>query len=120
MANKIGFIIEGQEISSDGTGRVTVRMLNSDRPFLLSNELPVILNSIKKSAFLQEGSNTGFDYILDSPLANGFGFPYGFDFELLDDDDRIIVESGFDTYRLDFMFEKAVGFPYAIGFELPR
>lgn len=118
MANKIGFIIEGKEISSDGIGRVTVRMLNSDRPFLRSNELPVILNSIKRSAFLQQGSQTGFDYILDFPIAGGFGFPYALDFELLDDDDRIIVETGFNTYTFDFQLEKSVGFPYAIGSEL--
>ena len=91
MANKIGFIIEGKEIHDNGVVKVSVRMLNSDKPQLTTNELPLILNAIKHSELMDSDLQRGFDYTLDFALEQGFGFPYALDCELLDEKDRKIV-----------------------------
>lgn len=91
MANKIGFIIEGKEIHDNGVVKVSVRMLNSDKPQLTTNELPLILNAIKHSELMDSDLQRGFDYTLDFAMEQGFGFPYALDCELLDENDRKIV-----------------------------
>ena len=79
---KIGFIVQGREIHDNGVVKVSVRMLNSSKQQLTTNELPIILNAIKHSHILNEASHIGFDYTLDFPMERGFGFPYVLDFEL--------------------------------------
>ena len=54
MANKIGFIIENREVHANGVVKVSIRMLNSDKPQLTTNELPLILNAIKHSELMDD------------------------------------------------------------------
>ncbi len=81
---KIGFIVQGREVLENGTIKVSVRMLNSSKSQLTTNELPIILNAIKNSHLLKTDVHVGFDYVLDFPMERGIGFPYVFDFELED------------------------------------
>ena len=80
--DKIGFIVQGREILENGMVMVSVRMLNSTKSQLTTNELPIILNSIKHSHLLDQSAHVGFDYTFDFPMEKGFGFPYVLDFEL--------------------------------------
>jgi len=89
--NKIGFIVQGREVLANGVVKVSIRLLNSDKPQLTTNELPIILNALKHSDILDAGTHVGFDYTLDFPMEKGFGFPYALDFELESETDRIIV-----------------------------
>lgn len=91
MANKIGFIIEDRETHQNGVVKVSIRMLNSDKPELTTNELPLILNALKHSELMDSSVQRGFDYTLDFVIEEGFGFPYALDCELLDENDRLIV-----------------------------
>lgn len=79
---KIGFIVQGREVLENGIVKVSVRMLNSTKPQLTTNELPIILNAIKHSHLLDKSAHVGFDYTFDFPMERGFGFPYVLDFEL--------------------------------------
>ena len=80
--DKIGFIVQGREILENGMVKVSVRMLNSTKSQLTTNELPIILNSIKNSYLLDKSAHVCFDYTFDFPMEKGFGFPYVLDFEL--------------------------------------
>ena len=93
MANeKIGFKIEGREVLANGMVKITIGSFNSTKKELQTNELPIILNTIKHSSHLFEPeTHVGFDYTLDFPLARGFGFPYVLDFALQDESERNIV-----------------------------
>lgn len=91
MANKIGFVVEGKEVHQNGVVKVSIRMLNSDKPQLTTNELPLILNAIRHSELMESEVQKGFDYTLDFAMEQGFGFPYALDCELLDESDRIII-----------------------------
>lgn len=91
LEEKIGFMVQGHEVQENGFVKVTVRMLNSTKPQLLTNELPIILNSIKHSNLLDPERHMGFDYTLDFPLEADFGFPYCLDFELLSESDRNLI-----------------------------
>lgn len=88
MANKIGFKVEGREVLDNGFVRVSISMLNSDKNQLTTNELPIILNTIKHTSLLDTEAHVGFDYMLDFPLARGFGFPYVLDFTIESEDER--------------------------------
>lgn len=76
------FVIARRRSYGNGCTMLTIRMINSDRPELLTNELPNILNSLALSGYLDAGTSSGFDYTLDFPMEGGFGFPYVLDFEL--------------------------------------
>lgn len=92
MANeKIGFKIEGREILANGMVKITIGSLNSTKQQLQTNELPIILNTIKNSRLLDKDTHVGFDYVLDFPLAKGLGFPYVLDFALEDESERNIM-----------------------------
>lgn len=91
MANKIGFIVEGREVHANGVVKISIRMLNSDKPELITNELPIILNALKRSRYIDETAAVGFDYTLDFVMEAGFGFPYALDCELTDEEDRKIL-----------------------------
>jgi hypothetical protein len=86
MANKIGFIVQDREVRDDGLSKVTIRVLNSDKPHLATNELPLILNALKGTHFLDpEIDNLGFTYTFPFELSMGWGFPYVFDFDIQDE-----------------------------------
>ena len=65
MVNKIGFIIEDREVHANGAVKVSIRMLNSDKPQLTTNELPLILNAIKHSELMYSTVQSSFYYTLD-------------------------------------------------------
>jgi hypothetical protein len=77
-------IIEGKRVYPNGAVKVSMRMLNSSRSMLLTNELPNILHSIRHSGILDEGNTThyGFDYALDFPMVEQAVFPYVLDFQM--------------------------------------
>ncbi len=84
---KIGFIVEWREVHSNGVVKLSIRMLNSDKPQLTTNELPIILNALKRSRFVNEDVQVGFDYTLDFAMTEGIGFPYVLDFGLVSEGD---------------------------------
>ena len=69
MADSTGhntnFIIDRRRAFENGGTMITIKMLNSDRPRLLTNELPNILNSIMCSGYLDASTSAGFDYEFD-------------------------------------------------------
>ena len=76
-------IIEGKRVYPNGAVKVSMRMLNSTRSMLLTNELPNILHSIVLSGLLQNANtHRGFDYVLDFTLEERPEFPYVLDFTL--------------------------------------
>lgn len=89
--NKIGFTVQGREVLANGVVKVSIRLLNSNKPELTTNELPIILNALKHSEILDAETHVGFDYTLDFPMMAGFGFPYALDFELESENDRNIT-----------------------------
>ena len=89
--NKIGFIVEEREFHSNGVVKVSVRMLNSDKPELTTNELPIILNALKRSHLVDEDVQIGFDYTLDFAMAEGIGFPYVLEFGMVEGTDLNIT-----------------------------
>ncbi len=60
MSEKIDIAIEQSEMAQNGLRKFTVRMFNSDRDRLTTNELPHILHAIKNSRY-----NGRFVYTLD-------------------------------------------------------
>jgi hypothetical protein len=86
--DKIGFKVEGREMLANGMVKVSIGLLNSTRQQLTTNELPIILNSIKHTSLLLPETHVGFDYTLDFPLERGFGFPYVLDFALESETER--------------------------------
>ena len=85
---KIGFLVQGREILSNGMVKISIGLLNSTKSQLGTNELPIILNSIKQTHLLDPTSHIGFDYTLDFPLAAGHGFPYALDFVIESETNR--------------------------------
>ncbi len=79
MANNINCYVESKEVRGDFM-RCTVRMLNSDMRPLMTNEIPILLNSLKHQG--ESNRWDGFDYTLDFSMEAGRGFPYFFDFNL--------------------------------------
>lgn len=78
-----GCIIEGKKTYPNGVVSLTMRMFRSDRPMLLTNELPNILHSIKASGILDDAhSHEGFDYTLDFPMKEQNMFPYVLNFAM--------------------------------------
>ena len=82
--DKIGFIVQGREILENGMVKVSVRMLNSTKSQLTTNELPIILNSIKASGMIDPKIQRGFTYAFPFELSQGHGFPYMLDMNLED------------------------------------
>jgi len=93
---KIGFVVRGRKIDGDLV-TVSIGLLNSTktggtRGRLGANELPHILNMIRRSAQMNPDAHVGFDYTLTDidgveggfPMTEGFGFPYLLDFEIKD------------------------------------
>lgn len=63
----INFKIENKESVKGGT-KVTIRFPNSDRPFVTTNELPVILHAINGSSYSKP---------IDEESSNGFAYSFG-------------------------------------------
>ena len=82
MANKVGFIVKDRETFDNGVAKVTIRMLHSDKPTLATNELPLILHSLKDSQYVDAEVQIGFTYTFPFVLSVGHGFPYVFNFEI--------------------------------------
>lgn len=89
--NKIGFIVEGREVHDNGVVKVSIRMLNSDKAQLTTNELPIILNALKRSQYMDGDTQVGFDYTLDFAMTEGVVFPYVLDFGLVSETDLNIT-----------------------------
>lgn len=51
MSNKVDIVLTNTEISESGLRKFTVRMINSDKPKLATNEIPQLLNSIRQSRY---------------------------------------------------------------------
>lgn len=83
--DKISYLVDGREIRYGGIVKVSVRLINSNKEELKTNELPIILNALKQSDVLDPDANLCFTYTFPFPLARGHGFPYVFDFEFEDD-----------------------------------
>ena len=95
---KIGFIIHGREIGQNEVVGISIGFISSTktgagRGRLGANELPYILNMLRRSDMMDAEAHVGFDYTLTDidgreggfPMTEGFGFPYLLDFEIKDD-----------------------------------
>lgn len=81
---KIGFIVDNREIVN-GVVHLSVRMLNSSLKQISTNELPIILNTLAASSYMDEQTHVGFTYTFPFILSPGWGFPYVFDFQFEED-----------------------------------
>ncbi len=59
------FIIDRRRSYENGATMLRIKMLNSDRPEILTNELPNILNTLTLSGYLDASASSGFDYEFD-------------------------------------------------------
>ena len=59
------FIIDRRRSYENGATMLRIKMLNSDRPEVLTNELPNILNTLTLSGYLDASASSGFDYEFD-------------------------------------------------------
>lgn len=59
------FVIDKRRSYENGATMLTIRMINSDRVRLETNELPNILNSLTLSGYLDASTSSGFDYEFD-------------------------------------------------------
>lgn len=59
------FVIDKRKTYENGAVMLTIKMLNSDRPEILTNELPNILNTLTLSGYLDASASSGFDYEFD-------------------------------------------------------
>lgn len=80
-SGKISFIVDKREVVN-GNVKLTIRMLASTKDQANTNELPIILNALAASHYLQENAHVGFTYTFPFPLSQWWGFPYVLDFEL--------------------------------------
>lgn len=98
---KIAFIVRGRETGQDGVVGISIGFISStktgvvnglQRGRLGANELPYILNMLRRSNIMDASAHVGFDYTLTDidgreggfPMTEGFGFPYLLDFEIQD------------------------------------
>lgn len=97
QTEKIAFIIRGREIGQDGVVGISIGLISSTktgsgRGRLGANELPYILNMLRRSNLTDPEAHVGFDYTFTDidgrdggfPMTEGFGFPYLLDFEIND------------------------------------
>lgn len=77
---KISFIVDKREVVN-GHVKLTIRMLASTKEQVSTNELPIILNALSASHYMNPQSHVGFTYTFPFSLSQGFGFPYVFDME---------------------------------------
>ncbi len=59
------FVIDRRRSYENGATMLTIRMINSDRVRLETNELPNILNTLTLSGYLDASASSGFDYEFD-------------------------------------------------------
>lgn len=97
QTEKIAFIVRGRETGRDGVTCISIGLVSSTktgagRGRLGANELPYILNMLRRSNLMDASAHVGFDYTLTDidgreggfPMTEGFGFPYLLDFEIQD------------------------------------
>ena len=95
---KIGFIVRGRETGRNGVVGISIGLVSSTktgagRGRLGANELPYILNMLRRSNMMDAEAHVGFDYTFTDidgrdggfPMTEGFGFPYLLDFEMSDE-----------------------------------
>ena len=104
---KIAFVVRGREIVADGLVKVSISLPASNKTGVVdarhlgrlgANELPYILHTLKHTKYFNPDAHVGFDYFLDPnlspdgafPIAEGYGFPYILDFEIIDDKPSLI------------------------------
>ena len=80
MSN-INFSVREREVSAGGV-RVTIGMPTSDREPVHNNELLNILNTLKRTHYLDPMAQVGFDYTLDFAFDTPDRFPYALDMTL--------------------------------------
>lgn len=78
---KIAFVVKDREVSSGGV-RVSIGMPTSDREPVDTNELLNILNTLKRTHYLDPAAQVGFDYRLDFAFDGPDRFPYALDMTL--------------------------------------
>ena len=96
QTEKIGFVVNGREVAANGVIGIAISFVSSTKTDagkaragqgrLGANELPYILNMLRRSNLTDPNSHVGFDYTLDDidgieggfPMTEGFGFPYSF------------------------------------------
>ena len=77
--DKIDYIIDSREERESGTVRMTIRMVGSnvsdkqiqptrDLRALTTNEVPILLNTLKRSQYKKADWHKGFVYVLDFHL----------------------------------------------------
>ena len=89
---KIDYIVNRREVHNDGAlVMVSIKRPTSDLDTLSNDEILKMLNSIKRSKYLNPDAHVGFDYTFSIPLGDdvgafplavGHGFPYVLDFNL--------------------------------------
>lgn len=77
----ISLVVENRENDSVG-GSVQIRGLRSTMPFARTNELPIILNTLRHAQDADYTVQDGFDYTLPFRLAEEVGFPYCMPFHM--------------------------------------
>ena len=80
MSN-INFSVREREVSAGGV-RITIGMPISDREPVHNNELLNILNTLKRSQWIDPMAQVGFDYTLDFAFDTPDRFPYALDMTL--------------------------------------
>ena len=98
QTEKIAFIVHGRETGQDGVVGISIGFISSTKTGaglgrLGANELPYILNMLRRSNLTDPSAHVGFDYSLADidgreggfPMTEGFGFPYLLDFEINDE-----------------------------------
>lgn len=81
--SKIGMIVANKEFVN-GHLHLTLKMLNSTMSMPSTNELPIILNTLKATDLLDKDVQRGFTYTFPFALSQGFGFPYLLDMQFED------------------------------------
>lgn len=80
--SSIAFKVNDREAVSNGIGMVSIGLLTSTKDSLLNNEMLNLLNTLKRSHYLDPSAHVGFDYTLDFPVVGREAFPYALDFIL--------------------------------------
>lgn len=78
----INVVVKAKSVIGDVIGLTVLRPLSSTMPQITTNEIPILLNSIVNSGYLDAEKQFGFTYTFPFALAPGRGFPYTFNFHI--------------------------------------
>lgn len=62
--------------------KISLSLVGSTLERITSNELPILLNALRRSTLADASQHVGFTYVFPFSLAQGRGFPYVFPFAL--------------------------------------